>query len=219
MHRKTFWIRSGCIRLVLLFISEVIVTGYAGAQSTEHLQSQELTFSLGGISGQTRTLRGSPAGTAQIAADRTLGVNYGHHLAGTRVAALYSEIEFVAIPNRAVTSTTAVVAQNYASLYVTPGVQLKLFPRRRFSPWGAIGGGYALYQESNQLSNGQNTTNKFLNRGVFDYGGGVDYRVFRLIGLRGEVRDFLSGNPNLNTGPISSTQHNVVASGGIVLHF
>jgi len=219
VHRKTFWIRSVWIRLVLLFISEVIVTGYAGAQSTEHLQSQELTFSLGGISGQTRTLRGSPAGTAQIAADRTLGVNYGHHLAGTRVAALYSEIEFVAIPNRGVTSATAVVAQNYASLYVTPGVRLKLFPRRRFSPWGAIGVGYALYQESNQLSNGQNTTNKFLNRGVFDYGGGVDYRLFRLIGLRGEVRDFLSGNPNLNTGPISSTQHNVVASGGIVLHF
>ena len=219
MWRKTFWIRSVWIRLALLFISEVIVAGYASAQGTEHLQSQELTFSLGGISGQTRTLRGSPTGTAQIAADRTLGVNYGHHLVGTRVAALYGEIEFVAIPNRGVTSATAVVAQNYASLYVTPGVRLKLFPRRRFSPWGAIGGGYALYQESNQLSDGQNTTNKFLNRGVFDYGGGVDYRLFRLIGLRGEVRDFLSGNPNLNARPTLSTQHNVVASGGIILRF
>ena len=219
MRRKTFWIRSVWIRLVLLFMSEVIVTGYASAQGTEHLQSQELAFSLGGISGQTRTLTGSPTGTAQIAADRTLGVNYGHHLAGTRVAALYGEIEFVAIPNRGVTSATAVVAQNYASLYVTPGVRLKLFPRWRLSPWGAIGGGYALYQESNQLSNGQNTANKFLNRGVFDYGGGVDYRLFRLIGLRGEVRDFLSGNPNLNAGPNSSTQHNVVASGGITLRF
>ena len=219
MRRKTFWIRSLRIRWVLLLISEVVFTGYASAQSTEQLQSQDLTFSLGGISGQTRTLRGSPAGTAQIAVDRTLGINYGHYLVGTRIAAVYGEIAFVAIPNRGVTSATAVVAQNYASLYVTPGVRLKLFPRRRFSPWGAIGGGYALYQESNQLSNGQNTTNKFLNRGVFDYGGGVDYRLFRLIGLRGEVRDFLSGNPNLNAAPTSTNQHNVVASGGIVLHF
>ena len=219
MHRKTFWIRPVWIRLVLLFISELIVTGYARAQSTEHLQSQELTFSLGGISGQTRSLRGSPAETAQIAADRTLGINYGHHLVGTRVAALYGEIEFVAIPNRGVTSATAVVAQNYASLYVTPGVRLKLFPRWRLSPWAAIGGGYALYEESAQLSNGQKTTNKFLNRGVLDYAGGVDYRLFRLIGLRGEVRDFLSGNPNLNAAPTSSTQHNVVASGGILLRF
>ena len=219
MPRKTIWIRSVWIRVVLLFISEVIVTGYASAQGTEHLPSQELAFSLGGISGQTRTLRGSPTGTAQIAADRSLGINYGHHLVGTRVAAVYGEIEFVAIPNRGVTSATAVVAQNYASLYVTPGVRLKVFPRWRFSPWGAIGGGYALYEESSQLSNGQNTTNKFLNRGVFDYGGGVDYRLFRLIGLRGEVRDFLSGNPNLNAGPTSSTQHNDVASGGILLRF
>ena len=214
MRRKTFW-----SRLALLFISGVIVTGYASAQSTEQLQSQELTFSLGGIAGQARTLGGSPAGTAQIAADRTLGINYGHHLVGTGIAALYGEIEFVAIPNRGVTSTTAVVAQNYASLYVTPGVRLKLFPHRQFSPWGAIGGGYALYEESAQLSNGQNTTNKFLNRGVFDYGGGVDYRLFRLIGLRGEVRDFRSGNANLNARPTSSTQHNVVASGGIILTF
>jgi len=219
VHRKTFWIRPVWIRLVLLFISEVIVTGYARAQSTEHLQSQELTFSLGGISGQTRSLRGSPAETAQIAADRTLGINYGHHLTGTRVAALYGEIEFVAIPNRGVTSTTAVVAQNYASLYVTPGVRLKLFPHWRFSPWGAIGGGYALYEDSNQLSNGQNTATRFLNRGVFTYGGGLDYRLFRSIGLRGEIRDFFSGNPNLNVALSSSTQHNIVASGGVILHF
>jgi opacity protein-like surface antigen len=219
VRRKTFWLRSVWIRLALLFISAGLVTGNASAQSREQLQSQELTFSLGGISGQTRTLRSSPPGTAQIAADRTLGINYGHYLAGTRVAALYGEVEFVAMPNRGVTSASAVVAQNYASLYVTPGVRLKLLPRGRFSPWGAIGAGYALYQESNQLSNGQNTTNKFLNRGVFDYGGGVDYRLFPLIGLRGEVRDFLSGNPNLNAAPASSTQHNVVASGGIVLHF
>jgi hypothetical protein len=111
------------------------------------------------------------------------------------------------------------VPQNYASLYLTPGLRLKLFPRSRLSAWGAIGGGYALYQQSAQLSNGQNTTNKFLNRGVIDYGGGLDYRLFRFIGLRGEVRDFFSGNPNLSVALSSSTQHNVVASGGITLRF
>ena len=82
----------------------------------------------------------------------------------------------MAIPNRSLTAATATVPQNYASLYLTPGMRLKLFPGSGFSPWGAIGGGYGLYQESAQLSNGQNTTNKFVNRGVFDYGGGLDYR-------------------------------------------
>lgn len=138
---------------------------------------------------------------------------------GAKIAALYGEVEFVAIPNRPVTAANATVPQNYASLYLAPSVRLKFLPNSRLSPWAAVGGGYALYKESAQLSNGQSTTNKFLNRGVFDYGGGLDYRLFHFIGLRGEVRDFFSGNPNLNTALSSSTQRNVVASGGIILRF
>lgn len=169
----------------LLFLAAAMVTVPAAAQSQERAQNQDLTFSLGGILGQTRVFQGS-AGTAQISADRSFGVNYGHRFLGLKTADIYGEIEFVAQPNRSVTAATATVPQNYASLYVTPGVRLKFFPRSRLSPWGAIGGGYGLYQESAQLSNGQNTTNKFLNRGAFTYGGGLDYRLFHIIGLRGE---------------------------------
>ena len=192
-------------------VATFMMTGRAEAQN------QDLTFSLGGIPGQSRNFQGS--GTAQISADRSLGVNYGHHFLGGRKAALFGEIEFVALPNRHVNSATAIVPTSYASLYVTPGLRLKLFPNSRLCPWGAIGGGYALYEESAQLSNGQKTTTKFLNRGVFSYGGGLDYRLARFIGLRGEIRDFFSGNPNLNVALSSSTQHNLVASGGIILHF
>jgi len=206
------------IRWSGLLLLAAITAGPARAENQERAQNQELTFSLGGIPGQTRSLQGS-AGRARISADRSFGINYGHRFLGAKIAALYGEIEFVAIPNRALTAATATVPQNYASLYLTPGLRLKLFPRSRLSAWGAIGGGYALYQQSAQLSNGQNTTNKFLNRGVIDYGGGLDYRLFRFIGLRGEVRDFFSGNPNLSVALSSSTQHNVVASGGITLRF
>jgi hypothetical protein len=196
---------------LLLFIA-------ATAAVPTRAQNQEVTFSLGGIPGQSRGLQGS-SGSANISADRAFGINYAHRLAGTGIAALYAEVQFVAIPNRPVTSASAVVPQNYASLYLTPGVQLKFFPSSRLSPWAAVGGGYALYQQSAQLSDGQDSSNKFVNRGVFDYGGGLDYRLLSFIGLRGEVRDFLSGNPNLNTALSSSTQHNVVASGGIILRF
>jgi len=196
----------------LLLLVTTIIAGPARGQN------QELTFSLGGIPGQTRNFQGS-AGTAQISADRSFGINYGHRLLDAKIAALYGEIEFVAIPNRSVTSATAIVPQSYASLYLAPGLRLKFFPSSRLSPWGAVGGGYALYEQSAKLSNGQNETDKFLNRGVFDYGGGLDFRLFRFIGLRAEVRDFLSGNPGLNVKLNSSTQHNVVASGGVILHF
>ena len=131
----------------------------------------------------------------------------------------YGEIEFAAIHNRSLTAATATVPQNYASLYLTLGLRLKLFPGSRLSPWGAIGDGYALYEASAQLSNGQNITNKFLNRAVFDYGGGLDYRLFRFVGLRRQVRDFFPGNPDLNAALHSGTQDKAVASGGITLRF
>jgi hypothetical protein len=182
-------------------------------------QSNDITLSLGGTPSQSRGFRSPTAGTAQTSADISLGANYGHRFLDAEVAALYGEIEFVALPNRSLAATTAIVPQNYASLYVTPGVRLKVLPSARLSPWVAVGGGYALYEQSAKLSNGQNTTNKFLSRGVFDFGGGLDYKAFRLLGLRGEVRDFLSGNPNLNVALSSSTQHNVVASGGISVRF
>jgi hypothetical protein len=204
--------------LGLLFLGVAAVTVPVRARSQERGANQELTFSLGGTPGQTRSFLGS-AGTAQVSADRSFGINYGLRFLEAKIAALYGEVEFVAIPNRALTAASATVPQNYASLYLTPGLRLKFFPGSRLSPWGAIGGGYGLYQQSAQLSNGQSTTNKFLNRGVFEYGGGLDYRLFRFIGLRGEVRDFFSGNPDLNVALSSGSQHNVVASGGIILRF
>ncbi len=182
-------------------------------------QSNDITLSLGGIAAQSRTLRSPAAGSTQISADVSLGANCGHRFLDAEFVAPYAEIQFVALPNRSVTPATAIVPQNYASLYVTPGLRLKVLPRARLSPWVALGGGYALYEQSAKLSNGQNTTSKFLNRGVFDFGGGLDYQLFRLFGLRGEVRDFVSGNPNLNVALSSSTQHNIVASGGISVHF
>src|SRR5260370_30932237 len=100
-----------------------------------------------------------------------------------------------------------------------PVLRLKFAPAARISPWVAIGGGYALYQQSAQFSNGQNTTNKFLNRGVFDFGGGVDYTLFRFLSLRAEVRDLVSGNPNLNAPLSPSTQHNLIHSRGIIVQF
>jgi hypothetical protein len=182
-------------------------------------QSNDITLSLGGTPSQSRGFQSPTAGTAQTSADISLGANYGHRFLAAEVAELYGEIEFVALPNRGLTAATATVPQNYASLYVAPGLRLKVLPSARLSPWVALGGGYALYEQSAKLSNGQNTTNKFLSRGVFDFGGGLDYKVFRFLGLRGEVRDFLSGNPNLNVALSSSTQHNVVASGGISVRF
>jgi hypothetical protein len=74
------------------------------------------------------------------------------------------------------------------------------------------------------LQNG--VTNKEIHRNVAtaQFGGGIDVRT-RLkllfpIGLRGEVRDFYTlETPGFGVPVQRSEQHNVVVSGGLVVHF
>ena len=97
-------------------------------------QSNDITLSLGGTLSQSRGFRSPTTGATQTSADISLGANYGRRFLGAEVAELYGEIEFVALPNRSLAATTATVPQNYASLYVTPGVRLKILPSSRLSP-------------------------------------------------------------------------------------
>jgi hypothetical protein len=98
-------------------------------------------------------------------------------------------------------------------------VRLKFAPRARLSPYLVAGGGYALYEQSFQQIGGQlNPAPRFTHRGVFDFGGGLDVRVWRFFSLRSEIRDFYSGSPSFNV-PVPGGQHNVVAGGGFTLRF
>jgi len=55
--------------------------------------------------------------------------------------------------------------------------------------------------------------------GVFQIGGGIDVKVWRNVSVRGQVRDFFSGIPQLNVNTGKTRQHNLFAGGGIVWHF
>ena len=97
-------------------------------------QSNDITLSLGGTPSQSRSFRSPTTGATQTSADISLGANYGRRFLDAEVAELYGEIEFVALPNRGLTAATATVPQNYASLYVAPGLRLKVLPSARLSP-------------------------------------------------------------------------------------
>ena len=44
-------------------------------------------------------------------------------------------------------------------------------------------------------------------------------QLFRSFGVRGEVRDFYSGVPQLNVDTGKTRQHNYFVGGGVVWHF
>ena len=146
--------------------------------------------------------------------------NYGYRFLGGRTAALYGEVHMLASPLRDVSSAVRSATRDVATLFVTPGVRLKFFPAGAVAPYVAVGGGWADYEHSTTtLAGAANPAPRTVNHGVFDYGGGVDFKFWRFVGLRAEIRDFYAGGPSYNTPAISGGQHNVVAGGGLVLKF
>jgi opacity protein-like surface antigen len=181
-------------------------------------QKQELGLTLGRLSGPTRTLTGG--GEIGSGSGTALQANYGHRFARTGPWSWYGEVHFLANGLREFESANRTVTRDVATIYVTPGLRLKYTGFGRLQPYGTIGGGYALYEQSfNQLNGQPNGAPRFTHRGTIAYGGGFDVPVWRWIGARFEVRDFYSGNPSFNAPVRGSGQHNVVVGGGFVLQF
>ena len=102
----------------------------------------------------------------------------------------------------------------YSAVFVTPGVRLKLAPGSPLSPYLAIGGGLAHFSKSgNALATSSST-----NAGTFDFAGGLEMKIFPYLSLRGEVRDYYSGSPNLLPGA-DARQNQLLTTGGIVFRF
>jgi len=179
-------------------------------------QRQELGLTLGRLLSNEQS---SPGGRFDLKSGAALQANYAIRIIDSATAALLGEVHVLASQGRDVTSTVTGATRDFATLYITPGIRVKLAPNRRISPYFTIGGGYALYEQSTMTIAGlPNSAPRHIHRGVFSFGGGVDAAVLRWLGLRFEVRDFYSGRPALNiTAP--GGLHNVVLGGGFVLKF
>lgn len=172
-----------------------------------HAQKNEFAAEASGQFPSANNLSFDPAVGFQL--------NYAHRLIGVPGIGLYVEVPFLAGFNNLRTLASLENGQNYNSLYVTPGVKLKLLPGFFLSPYLAGGVGVAHFSAS--TSSGGSETDF-----AADIGGGLDVKVFPYLSLRGEVRDFITDTPGLNLGVLNNfvgKTNNVVASGGIVFRF
>lgn len=200
---------SSCALLPLTFAAALC--------GEEPAPKNELGFTLGGIPSLSR---GVPQQSLDLGPGAAFGVNYGRRFLGGKKAALYGEIAFLASPRRDVSSNNSSATQNFASLYVAPGVRLKFFPAHAIAPYAVVGAGYADYEQSvTQLDGRLNPVSRQLARGVFDFGTGVDVHLWRWVALRAEARDFYTGSPAFNLPSVSGGQHNIAVSGGFVLRW
>jgi hypothetical protein len=204
-------------RVIAVLVSFVLSSD-AHAQGP---QKNELGLLLGGT--QTPAVGIAGGGSIRVGSGITFQMNYARRLAGKNSLAWYLEFPAVAIPLQDLSSSFGPTPLNYDSFFIAPSLRLKFRPQSRFAPWFSAGGGYALFDESALRREGSHNISRGTSTGTLQFGGGVDVRtpvkVLFPIGLRAEVRDFVTGKPayNVNTG--GGLQHNINVSGGLVLGF
>lgn len=172
-------------------------------------QKNEVSLTAGGLetsdpgSGVCEAFPGCPPTTVfGIDTGGAFQASFAHRLADFKAVGLYFELPLIVSPSRGTSSG------NLSSLFFTPSVKLNLLSGATVSPFVSIGAGLAHFSVTstgNTAAAGQ-------------VGGGVDFRTpLRLLGIRAELRDIISGEPGFTSS--GSLRNNVFMGGGIVLRF
>jgi hypothetical protein len=112
------------------------------------------------------------------------------------------------------------IPKDIGALFVTPSVRVNFFSRDSVTPWVSAGGGYGRFRNSPDLNfYGTNPGPGGSNTGVVQFGAGLDVWVWHHWGARLEVRDFYSGEPDLNVDTGRSRQHNYYVGIGVAHRF
>lgn len=150
----------------------------------------------------------------------TFEVNYSRYLITSPVFALSGEVPVVFNLDEDVGSGANVVPSDYRSYFITPAARANLFPATAVSPWVSFGGGFGHFSETSSLIFGGTNPGKSKTTGVLQAGFGLDVRIWHRISIRGEVRDFWSGEPDFPLAPTGKTrQHNIFVGAGAIWHF
>ena len=153
----------------------------------------------------------------------TFDVEYGRRLFVAPIFSLSGEVIFAYNPDEDLNAGTygfAVVPTDYKQLFITPAARLNLFPLAAVSPWVSFGGGFGHFSEGNVLDYGGTNPGKSTTSGVLQGGLGLDVKAWKRLSMRGEFRDFWSGEPDFPLAPTGKTrQHNYFVGAGAFWSF
>jgi opacity protein-like surface antigen len=195
---------------IVVLLAVAILTGSAVAQSNEIAGDIGRSF----IPNQT-----AGSATVHFGDGLSYEANYAHRFVNFGVFGLSVEVPFVVDPTERLQYNLNVVPYAFKSYFVTPAARLNLFPSTAFSPWVSVGAGFAHFTPSDVLEF-NHTPNPGTSRttSVFQVGGGLDVRVIGQFKIRGEIRDFYTGEPPINVNG-GSRLSNLYAAAGVVFSF
>lgn len=195
------------IKITLL---SIVAAGLAFAQNSD-------LAVLVGFSGPNSEVVSGPNPRVTSSESVSLQLNYAFQVRSTPASYIYAELPlFLTTKNydnvaRTITSSERGVA------FLTPGVRFSLFLHNRISVYGALGVGVGWAGKSEAIVGAGvvSTSSSYSVGPALDFGGGVDFRLTRLLSLRGDVRDFVT-----RKGLGASTGHNsLFYTFGVGFHF
>jgi len=221
--------REDCMREVIktvgtgmLFALVAVATAVGQSDSSEY--KNQFGFTIGAEFIPDNSTLGPPSVPITFSSSVIFQLHYARLLKENENMALYFELPAAAAPSHDVQSSIPATTTSLATFYVTPGFRVNFKPRSRISPWVSFGGGYGLYEASENLSNGVENPSRDTNAGTLQFGAGLDYKtnlkIVRPISVRGEFRDFYTlDTVNFNTAVTTITQHNFTVGGGFYWRF
>lgn len=200
------------IRCALFLVSLLVPIG-------SHAQKTEVAVTVGAAvspDGKGPVLCLNPAvcpttptttGSVPLGAGVSWQTSFAYRLASLKAAALYFELPLAGSPSRTGPATFG----GFSSVFFTPSAHVKFLPGNSVSPFASVGGGVAHFSSIDSSGNA----------GALQVGGGVDFRTpLRALGIRAEVRDFITGHASVAPlGSFTSHVQHIFAGGGIVLNF
>ena len=143
-------------------------------------------------------------------------LNYAWQLLERPAGRLYLELPVIAPVGSFALVGRGVSASSSARIFVTPGIRYQVNLQPRLALYVAGGGGIAMKVQRSVFISGINVsaTSRTVTRAAAGFGGGVDFRLTRLLSLRGEVRDLIT-SPQVGFGD----WHNLSTQFGFALHF
>ncbi len=213
MSAKGFWVAIASVLVVL--------AASAGAQNEKN--------EIGGILGRTfisdQGIKGATYFDPIIHSGKGLTVEgeYARRFIVTPIWALSFEGIVVYNPDEDLNAGEyghAVVPADYKQLFITPAARVNLFPTTAVSPWVSFGAGFGHFSQGSTLVYGGTNPGKSTTNAVIQAGAGLDVKVWKRLSVRGEVRDFYSGEPDFPLAPTGKThQHNFFVGGGVFWRF
>jgi hypothetical protein len=203
----------GSIKLVMPFCLIVLAAINVCAQQNE------VGLLLGANDTQGQDFAPPSIGSFRPGTGLTFEITYARRFTDAKLASMHFEVVFAATPNTDINSSNVALPRSYSSIFLTPGLKFKLLPGFFLSPYVAAGAGYARFTVSDTTISGGAATLTGSNKGVYNYGVGAELKFFPGLSLRGEIRNFISGSPNLGQTLLEDTRRNVIYGGGLVVRF